>query len=110
MHLRTPTRERMRERVTVLDDLDGLAALEGEWNPLCDRSHHATPFQRPAWILAWCKHFPRSIRAVALRRHDRLVGLAPLFVWERDAQRVVSFLGAGISDRLDAVFEDGFED
>src|SRR4051812_40705387 len=100
----------MRERIVVMDDVRALQAIEGDWSDLCDRSRTATPFQRPAWILAWCKHFPRSIRAVAMRREDRLVGLAPLFVWEREGRRVVSFLGAGISDRLDAVFEEGFED
>jgi CelD/BcsL family acetyltransferase involved in cellulose biosynthesis len=96
--------------VAEITRADDLAALAEEWEALCDRSAACTPFQRPAWLLAWCKHFPPpALLAIAMRREGRLVGLAPLFVWTRERERVVSLVGAGISDRLDAIFERGFE-
>jgi CelD/BcsL family acetyltransferase involved in cellulose biosynthesis len=99
----------MGERATVIETtLDELRVLRGEWSALCDRSA-CTPFQRPEWLLAWCATFPPyEPWLLAVRAHGRLVGLAPLFVWGTK-RRVVSFVGAGVSDHLDAIAERGRE-
>jgi CelD/BcsL family acetyltransferase involved in cellulose biosynthesis len=77
-------------------------ALEDEWWDLWRRDPAATPFQSPAWLLPWRRHFPdgRSI-VVTWRRAGRLVGLLPLF--EHEGRHLP--WGAGTSDRLGGLFD-----
>ncbi len=87
----------------LLTDDDELAALAAEWDSLCDRCPTATPFQRPAWLLAWRRWFGAGAvpRVVVLRRSGRLVGLVPLEL-RGDTLRLI---GEGITDYLDAIIE-----
>jgi CelD/BcsL family acetyltransferase involved in cellulose biosynthesis/glycosyltransferase involved in cell wall biosynthesis len=83
-----------------------LAALAGEWDELCDRCPAATPFQRPAWLLAWRRQFGSApLHTLALHRGGRLVGLVPLEIVERGTARLLRFVGTGTSDHLDALLE-----
>ena len=85
---------------------DGIAALAGDWAALWRRCPAATPFQAPAWLLPWARHFaPGRCAAVALRAGGRLVALAPAFAWEG----ALLLAGTGPSDRADALIEPGFE-
>jgi CelD/BcsL family acetyltransferase involved in cellulose biosynthesis len=85
----------------------GLFALEEEWDALWRRCPRATPFQHPAWLLAWARHYaPGRCGAAALRSEDRLVGLLPVFCWEG----ALLLAGTGPSDRGDALLEPGFKD
>jgi CelD/BcsL family acetyltransferase involved in cellulose biosynthesis len=94
--------------------LGGLGALAPEWSELCDRCPWSTPFQRPEWLLPWCKHFDLDEPWVlALRDEGRLVALLPCFVYTspRDdrpggawvEERVVSLLGTVSSDYGDVI-------
>lgn len=78
------------------------AGLEGEWWLLWHRDPAATPFQTPAWLISWRKHFMqgKSI-VVAWRSEGRLVGLLPLS--ELDG-RLLPW-GAGTSDWLGGLFD-----
>ncbi len=108
-----------------------LAALRASWQALCDRSPACTPFQRPDWLLPWVKYLgpaepwilvahsvdffvDLSVDHSAAHPVDRLVGLVPLFRYRREQdgrqQRVLTLLGAGISDHLDPLFEPGREE
>ncbi len=92
--------------VDEVNSLEGLKALAPEWRRLWVRCPWATTFQRPEWLLPWCRHFsPGVLWALALRREGHLVGLAVLglHVWE--GTRVVGLLGAGISDYLDVLLD-----
>lgn len=102
------------EEVTRLDELEN---LRGEWSALCDRSSRCTPFQRPEWILPWCRHLGlEKLWVLAVRQAGRLVGLAPFALdTARDEKtasgsprRVVVLLGSDVSDYHDAVFEPRF--
>jgi len=89
-----------------------LAALREEWSRLGDESPSTTPFQRPEWLLPWCRAFPRpSPRHLAVRAGGRLVGLVPLFLYRRaeDGARTLAFLGAGAADYLDGIVAPGRE-
>ncbi|ACL64427.1 glycosyl transferase group 1 [Anaeromyxobacter dehalogenans 2CP-1] len=101
---------RPRPRATRLETVAGAGALEalrGEWSALCDRAA-ATPFQRPEWLLPWCRAFGvASPRAVVARRAGRLVALAPLVQYEDAGRRMVTLLGSGLSDYQDAVVDPG---
>jgi CelD/BcsL family acetyltransferase involved in cellulose biosynthesis len=88
---------------------DTIRELAAEWDALCDASPQSTPFQRPAWVLAWMRHTrPTRPIVLALRCGRDLVGVAPLFAWGARAT-TLSLLGAGISDHLDTVVAPGFE-
>jgi CelD/BcsL family acetyltransferase involved in cellulose biosynthesis len=91
-----------------------LDALRPAWQALCDRSPACTPFQRPDWLLPWTQHLgPTEPWILAVHSAGHLVGLAPLFRYEREQDgrwhRVLALLGAGISDHLDLLIEPGHE-
>jgi glycosyltransferase involved in cell wall biosynthesis/CelD/BcsL family acetyltransferase involved in cellulose biosynthesis len=95
-----------RDGLTV-DTLDSTTALEGvvdEWAALWDRCPRATAFQHPAWLMPLGRRFPdEGPWCLSLRRGGRLVGLLPL---ARGPDRSLVMLGAGLTDRLDALLED----
>lgn len=102
----------------VLDRYQALSELRPGWEALCDRCPGCTPFQRPAWLLSWVRHFgPAEPWIVTVHAVDdageRLVGLVPLFRYERERggtwERVLALLGAGLSDHLDLLIEPGWE-
>jgi CelD/BcsL family acetyltransferase involved in cellulose biosynthesis len=84
---------------------EALERLAPEWSELLREAPDASPFQSPEWLLAWRRRFlAEGLRAIALRRGQRLAALAPFFVY-RDAagRRQLTLLGNGLSDRLDVV-------
>ncbi|WP_176556382.1 GNAT family N-acetyltransferase [Rubellimicrobium rubrum] len=85
---------------------ESLAGLEPEWDALWRRCPSATPFQSPAWLLSWARHFaPHRCGAALLRAEGRLVGIVPVFCW----QGALLLAGTGPSDRGDALIEPGYE-
>ncbi len=78
-----------------------LAELEDEWRALWRRAPDATPFQHPAWQLAWWSQFGGDRLLVAvLRERGRLAGLLAAYVL--DGAKLLP-VGAGLSDWLDAL-------
>lgn len=87
-----------------------LEALQGPWSELWERCPAATAFQRPEWLLPWCRELGSGeLFAIACRAEGRLVGLAPLAIGQRGPARVVTLLGAGLSDYNDMLAEPGQE-
>ncbi len=87
-----------------------LATLRNEWRELWAQCPRATPFQSPDWLLPWWRQFGNDTPWVlTLRWEERLIGLLPLFLWERSGKRVASLIGSGITDHLDALVPPGFE-
>lgn len=68
--------------VSVLDDVERVAAMAGEWSSLLVRSGTDGIANSPTWQLAWWRVFGgsagRALRVVTIRDEGRLVGLAPL--------------------------------
>ncbi|MDQ4136113.1 MAG: GNAT family N-acetyltransferase [Pseudomonadota bacterium] len=84
------------------------AALEPEWWELWRRVSSATPFQSPAWLIPWWRHFhPGELFVVTVRQEGRLVGLAPFYV-EEGTRRILP-VGISVSDYLDVLIEPGHE-
>jgi CelD/BcsL family acetyltransferase involved in cellulose biosynthesis len=92
--------------VGELTSVEELVSAEGEWVDLFDRCENASPFQRPEWIIAWCKHArPAGIWTLTVRFRGRLVALAPWLVYEREGRRIVAFLAGGVSDYHDVIVD-----
>jgi len=86
----------------------GLDALRPAWLALWDRAPDATPFQSPAWLLPWWRHFGQGeLLTLAVRRGSELVGLAPFYVYLEPTARKLLPLGIGLSDYLDPLFAPG---
>lgn len=90
-------------RVEILNGLSALETRRAAWMELWRRTPNATPFQSPAWILAWARHFaPDRTHAAVAWDGDRLLGLVPFFTWEAK----VLLAGTGPSDYGDGLFGD----
>ena len=88
--------------ITIRRDLAGIEALVPSWSDLWRRLPHATPFQSPAWLIAWWRHFAQGEPLViAIHNGDRLAGLAPFYV----ADRVLRPIGVAVSDYLDVLID-----
>jgi CelD/BcsL family acetyltransferase involved in cellulose biosynthesis len=93
-----------------IEDAASLAALAPDWWALWRRVPAATPFQSPAWLLAWWRSFaPGRLASVALRRDGRLVALAPLYREESPRGARLLPLGISLSDYLDLLLEPQWE-
>ena len=89
--------------VLILAIEPDLHALAEDWRDLWQRVPNATPFQSPAWQLAWWRQFGSRRPVVAsLREGGRLVGLLPCYVLDEDGGKLLP-IGAGISDTLDVL-------
>src|SRR5204863_7263795 len=91
--------------VSDVRSIDGLEGLRSEWVELWRRSG-ASVFQHPDWLIPWCRPFKvREPWLLVFKRADRLVGIAPLLVYPRDGERILTLMGAGISDDQDIVID-----
>jgi len=90
----------------VVRDADALARLSPDWLALWRRSG-AGPFQAPAWLVPWWRHFRPGELAVAAVRDPagRLVGLAPFYIEEGRHGRRLLPLGISVSDTLDVLLD-----
>lgn len=97
--------------IAELDSLDRLLPVIDEWRGLWFECASAPPFLSPEWLLPWWKSFGGGRLCVLTAREGaRLVGLAPLFVYEnKDNERSLAFIGTGISDYLGVLSAPGFE-
>ena len=103
--------EGRKPRVVEIRSLDELVKLSRDWHTLCDHAPDSTPFQYPEWAIPWWRVFGNdSLCCLAVYASQRLMALAPLFIYhQKSGIRVLTFLGAGISDYLDVIAEPGFE-
>jgi CelD/BcsL family acetyltransferase involved in cellulose biosynthesis len=89
-----------------ITDAASFAALEAEWWSLWQRCPSATPFQSPAWLLPWWRHFgPGSLRTVAIRQGGELVLLAPFYLEDGPLARRLLPVGISLSDYLDILVD-----
>jgi CelD/BcsL family acetyltransferase involved in cellulose biosynthesis len=97
----------------VVDEIRGTAALEAlapEWSALWQRCPSASPFQSPAWLVAYARAFcaegsGAEAGAIAVRRGGALVGVAPLCTRRAANGVATTLLGEGVSDYLDVVVD-----
>ncbi|MCU1339592.1 MAG: hypothetical protein JWO19_5173 [Bryobacterales bacterium] len=91
--------------------IQALSALQDEWTALYERVPDAAPFQHPGWLLPWWEKFGSGeLISFGVRHEDRLVAMAPLFLHVWLGRRQVTFLGNGVSDRLEFLAEPCWRD
>jgi CelD/BcsL family acetyltransferase involved in cellulose biosynthesis len=85
---------------------EGIGRLRGEWEELWRRDPMATPFQSPAWLLAWWRFFGTA-EPLLLTARDRgeLVGLLPLYLLREPGCRKLLPIGVGLSDYVEALLD-----
>lgn len=93
-------------RSEIIDRVEDIRALVPEWNDLSKRCPRATPFQRPQWLMPWIETFrPEQPLIFTVWESGRLVALAPCLIYPQQSERVLGFMGGGISDYLDALID-----
>ena len=99
-------------RLEILDQIASLEALVAPWTELWSCARFTTPFQHPAWILAFYRELAiQEPRILAAWHGSQLAMLAPFYLW-RTADRPAAALilaGNGVSDYLDALMRPGAE-
>lgn len=89
-------------RLEILDNASLLDQLKPEWSAFASRLDRVTPFQLPAWLLTWWRHFGSGELHVMLFRHSgEIAAIIPCFCHEWNGRRQLTLLGSGISDYLD---------
>jgi CelD/BcsL family acetyltransferase involved in cellulose biosynthesis len=88
------------------------ALIEREWNLLLSQSVMDTPFLRYGYQHTWWQYkgggkWPQAeLRIITAREDGHLVGIAPLFIGERNGEKEIHFVGSvEISDYLDFIVQ-----
>ncbi|MFL6602268.1 MAG: GNAT family N-acetyltransferase [Steroidobacteraceae bacterium] len=85
----------------LIPSLGALEEMRSEWMDLYGRCRSSSPFQAPAWVLPWGRHFaPDRLRAIAACEGGTLVALVPFFTWNGQ----VLLAGTGPTDYCDGLF------
>ncbi|WP_207477094.1 GNAT family N-acetyltransferase [Arenibaculum pallidiluteum] len=88
-------------RIEAIRTLDGLDAVRPAWEALWREVPGATPFQHPAWAIAWWRAFEHGeLWTLAVRDDRGLAGILPLY---REEDGRLLPLGVGITDWLDVL-------
>jgi CelD/BcsL family acetyltransferase involved in cellulose biosynthesis len=98
-------------RLRVVTGPDAFLSLHSQWNALVERSQTSTIFQTHEWHRCYWRNFGERVRPIVLvaEAGGQLLGIAPLMLNHRRvvgrSQRVVEFLGAGVSDYCDLIVD-----
>jgi CelD/BcsL family acetyltransferase involved in cellulose biosynthesis len=102
--------EQDHRRIEILDRIAPLEALVEPWTELWSCARFATPFQHPAWILAFYRELAvREPRILAAWQGQQLAMLAPFYLWRTAGGPALILAGNGVSDYLDALVRPGTE-
>lgn len=84
-----------------------LRELEPQLWSLFESDERATPFQSPAWLLAWIECFAPadSLRVLVSRHGDHPVALLPLWLERSAGAAMLKLVGVGVGDYQDMVVD-----
>ena len=86
----------------IIDDLNRLLEFEPAWSSFARTINDLTPFQLPAWLLTWWRHFGSGqLRVLVFREGDQIAGVVPCFLHEWQGSHQMTLIGSGISDYLE---------
>src|SRR4051794_18849107 len=93
-------------RIVCIGSEAEMRDLVPAWTALWRRAPGATPFQSPAWLLAWWKHFGTGTpRVLTARAGEGLAGVLPLYELVEPGCRKLLPIGIGVSDYIDALID-----
>ncbi len=93
-------------RIACIGSEAELRDLVPEWTALWRRAPGATPFQSPAWLVAWWRHFGTGApRVLTAKIGDGLAGVLPLYELREPGVRKLLPIGIGLSDYIDALVD-----
>jgi CelD/BcsL family acetyltransferase involved in cellulose biosynthesis len=93
-------------RITCIGSDAKMRDLLPEWTALWRRTPGATPFQSPAWLAAWWRHFGTGApRVLIARAREGLVGVLPLYGLREPGICKLLPIGIGLSDYIDALVD-----
>src|SRR3954452_6597834 len=93
-------------RIACIGSDAGMRDFLPEWTALWGRVPGATPFQSPAWLMAWWKHFETGEpRVLTARAGERLAGVLPLYELSEPGVCKLLPIGIGLSDYIDALVD-----
>src|SRR3954469_1198059 len=106
-------------RIACIGSDQEMRDLVPEWTALWRRVSDATPlgatpFQSPAWLMAWWKHFGTGMPRLLIARAgeglptERLVGVLPLYELREPGICKLLPIGIGVSDYIDALADPGW--
>jgi CelD/BcsL family acetyltransferase involved in cellulose biosynthesis len=91
-------------QIAKITDVASLLRLRTEWEALWRRDPAATPFQWPAWLLAWWRFFGTPDPFVLTARDGgELVAILPLYLLRESGCCKLLPIGVGLSDYIDAL-------
>jgi CelD/BcsL family acetyltransferase involved in cellulose biosynthesis len=94
--------------IALITKSESFARLRCEWEELWARDPAATPFQSPAWQLAWWRCFGTpELLVLTARAGGELVGLLPLYLLREAGCRKLLPVGVGLSDYIEALAAPG---
>src|SRR3954447_17050805 len=100
-------------RIACIGSDQEMRDLVPEWTALWRRVLGAMPFQSPAWLMAWWRHFGTGMPRVLTARAgeglptERLVGVLPLYELREPGICKLLPIGIGLSDYIDALADPG---
>jgi CelD/BcsL family acetyltransferase involved in cellulose biosynthesis len=96
----------MSAAVEIVSTPAEFEALEAAWWELWRRIPSTTPFQSPAWLIPWWRHFhPGALVTVAVWKDRRLIGLAPFYLEHGPLGRRLLPIGISVSDYHDVLVD-----
>ena len=94
-------------RSDLITATSGLEAFRPDWLRLWELDPHATPFQRPEWLLPWWRQFGQpELRAVTVSEDGKPLAFLPFYIYPdpQSGDRQLLLLGVGTTDYLDGIF------
>lgn len=69
-------------RIERISSLEGVIALQKEWEGLLERCPYRDLYLTHEWISLWCRHFAegKDLHVLLVRDGERLIGIAPLMI------------------------------
>jgi CelD/BcsL family acetyltransferase involved in cellulose biosynthesis len=90
----------------IIRAADSFEAIEPAWRELWRRARTGTPFQSPAWLIPWWRHFhPGELTTAAAWKDGRLIGLAPFYLEDGAHGRRLLPVGISVSDYHDVLLD-----
>ncbi len=86
----------------VVRELVHAEAVQDEWSRFAASVPGVTPFQLPAWQLAWWRHFGEGrLHIMLFRSLDALVAVIPCYLADQEGRPTFKFLGSGMASYLE---------